>query len=379
MTATLYHARIPSGALHLRTHAQAGWGVDNLCGFASRKNPKRAFLFISKVLGKHIPVRPSVMRKTHTDLARQLQPFLAPAKQALFIGFAETATGLGAGVFEACRDAHPALEALFVQTTRYTFEQPVALHFQEEHSHATGHLVYQPHHGAKVFHAAQSLVLVDDELTTGKTCINFLMAFLQVNPHIRRVALVSLVSWVPAERLAEFQAALPHLELTTYALLTGAFEYHKDPAFICPPMPVCEGAAVRMDQRVPESFGRFGYNAEHPWKFAQAAAKLSLDKSRPVHVIGDGEFMHLPFRFASFLEANGFDAYVQTTTRSPILQGGAIASYVSFDDHYGEGITNYLYNPPGVPAQAVLFHEVATPPQLTQALPALCLTFQEVL
>ncbi|TXR27968.1 phosphoribosyltransferase, partial [Ectopseudomonas mendocina] len=31
----------------------------NLFGFAERRNPKRAFLFVSKVLGRHIPVRPS--------------------------------------------------------------------------------------------------------------------------------------------------------------------------------------------------------------------------------------------------------------------------------------------------------------------------------
>ncbi|WP_183146509.1 phosphoribosyltransferase domain-containing protein, partial [Pseudomonas syringae] len=36
---------------------------DSLFGFAERRNPKRAFLFVSRVLGRHIPARPSVMLK----------------------------------------------------------------------------------------------------------------------------------------------------------------------------------------------------------------------------------------------------------------------------------------------------------------------------
>jgi len=43
--------------------------LEDLLGFAQRINPKRAFLFVSKVLGRHIPVSPSIMRGAFTDLA----------------------------------------------------------------------------------------------------------------------------------------------------------------------------------------------------------------------------------------------------------------------------------------------------------------------
>lgn len=36
--------------------------LEDLLDFAQRINPKRAFLFVSKVLGRHIPVAPSTMR-----------------------------------------------------------------------------------------------------------------------------------------------------------------------------------------------------------------------------------------------------------------------------------------------------------------------------
>ena len=40
-----------------------------LFDFAERQNPRRAFLFVSKVLGRHIPVSPAVMRDIHQRLA----------------------------------------------------------------------------------------------------------------------------------------------------------------------------------------------------------------------------------------------------------------------------------------------------------------------
>jgi hypothetical protein len=47
---------------------------------------------------------------------------------------------------------------------------------------------------------------------------------------------------------------------------------------------------------------------------------------------------------ALMLEQEGYDVRYQSTTRSPILVGDAIASRCEFADNYGDGIPNYLYN-----------------------------------
>ncbi|WP_020560565.1 phosphoribosyltransferase domain-containing protein [Thiofilum flexile] len=65
----------------------------DLFGFAERRNPKRSFLFVSKVLGRHIPVAPSLMRRA-TDTLAQLIPDDLPTP-LLVIGMAETAIALG--------------------------------------------------------------------------------------------------------------------------------------------------------------------------------------------------------------------------------------------------------------------------------------------
>ena len=77
------------GVLSLQPNDNSHWKWQDLLGFAERINPKRAFLFVSKVLGRHIPVSPHIMRHAFTDLAK-LVPDDLP-EPVLVIGMAETA------------------------------------------------------------------------------------------------------------------------------------------------------------------------------------------------------------------------------------------------------------------------------------------------
>ena len=86
-----------AGRLELEI-ARADLPPEALFDFAERQNPRRVFLFVSKVLGRHIPVAPSVMRDVQQRLADGIT--LPPDMQTLFVGMAETAVGLGAGVAE---------------------------------------------------------------------------------------------------------------------------------------------------------------------------------------------------------------------------------------------------------------------------------------
>ena len=102
---------LPTGVMELKVDA-GPFRLDDLIGFAARANTKRGFLFLSKVLGKHWPVTPRLMHDIHTELAAQV-PADLPGP-VIFIAMAETAIGLGQGVFEAYQAAHPEREALFL-------------------------------------------------------------------------------------------------------------------------------------------------------------------------------------------------------------------------------------------------------------------------
>jgi len=75
--------------------------LQSLTGFGSRHhNRKRGFVFVSKVLGKHYPVKPSVMENIYRKLATLVSAKLDVTRPTLVIGFAETATALGHGVYQ---------------------------------------------------------------------------------------------------------------------------------------------------------------------------------------------------------------------------------------------------------------------------------------
>jgi hypothetical protein len=72
-------------------------------------------------------------------------------------------------------------------------------------------------------------------------------------------------------------------------------------------------------------------------------------------VLGSNEFVWLPFLLAEYLarQQSNDDAAAEdpdtkvkfsALTRSPIALGGAINSMLSFTDHYGLGMTNFVYN-----------------------------------
>ena len=161
--------------------------LEDLLGFAQRINPKRAFLFVSKVLGRHIPVAPSTMREAFTDLAN-LVPSELP-QPILVIGMAETAVGLSAGVHQALQMRYP--QALLLNSTRHTQHDEssdangtdsLLTTFCEDHSHASQHLIYQSKDSVTQAQllASKTLIMVDDEASTGNTCVNVVTALRQM-------------------------------------------------------------------------------------------------------------------------------------------------------------------------------------------------------
>lgn len=61
-----------------------------LLGLALRRNPKRAHLLVSNVLGKHVPQRPSVVHGAGVALGERVRDLLGDAaEQAVILGYAE--------------------------------------------------------------------------------------------------------------------------------------------------------------------------------------------------------------------------------------------------------------------------------------------------
>ncbi|MBF0225849.1 MAG: phosphoribosyltransferase domain-containing protein [Desulfobacterales bacterium] len=318
--------------------------LNELCGFASRNNPKRGYLFISKVLGKHYPASPSTMRYIYTLLGEKLHKLTLPYP-FLFIAMAETATALGQGVFENFISQTNNENHVFIQTTRYRLKQRLALNFQEHHSHAIDHLLYEPYLPIEkeIFYNAKTLVIVDDEASTGKTLMNLVHAYYKVNPSLKQIVFITITNWLSSEKKNAIIEAMP-CPLFFVNILEGSFTFTPLPDFVPSVVNPSVGDYEYNDKIILNHFGRLGYK-RLPLLNAHSLFKcLNIYKNQRILVLGTGEFMFAPFKLAEWIENEGYNVKFQATTRSPILLGNDIHSCMAFEDNYFEGIKNYLYN-----------------------------------
>ncbi|MFD8543880.1 phosphoribosyltransferase [Streptomyces sp. NPDC059649] len=341
--------------------------LTGLLGLALRRNPKRAHLLVSNVLGKHVPQRPDVVHGAGVDLGRRVRTLLGDeaAARAVVLGYAETATGLGHSVADGLGLAP------YLHSTRRPVEGvPHQAGFEEEHSHATSHLLLPE--DQELLAGDGPLVLVDDEFSTGRTVLNTIGALHARFPRDRYVvvALVDMRSAADRGRLAECAAELAaRVDLVTLA--AGGVRLPEDvlargQALVAeheartPAEPVTpEGSPgseegrradlVRVDLGWPAGLpdgGRHGFTPAHRARLEAElpgmAARLAphLDGARRILVLGNEELMYAPLRLAGALDSHlgaGAEVRFSTTTRSPVLAvddpGYAIRTRLSFPAH----------------------------------------------
>ena len=392
MTANKMYERsisLPRGTLDLTYQTNfsgdsKNYELEDLLGFAQRINPKRAFLFVSKVLGRHIPVAPSTMRDAFTDLAN-LVPNNLP-EPILVIGMAETAVGLSAGVHQALQTRYP--NALLLNSTRHAQHGSDNNHallttFREDHSHASQHLIYQSvdHVTQAQLLASKTLIMVDDEASTGNTCVNVVTALRNAGlDQLQQVHLTTLVDWsldqhqgaadsddAVSDQIAE---RLPNIEFQRHHLLSGAWTWTDAPnpePITMPSVDTTEAGSHTLGDtgnwgRFPtldstNGFDNYLLRFQTAFNVFNKQAQFGKEQFEKGHfdkkqlpqrilVLGSNEFVWLPFLLAEWLETQTQNSTVNFSalTRSPIALGGAITTMLSFSDNYGLGMTNFAYN-----------------------------------
>ncbi len=334
-----YDFEIAAGKIEIETYREQV-ELTELIDFASRDNPRRGFLFVSKLLGKYVPVRPRRLTAIFQRLADLIGRVSGPV---VMMGLAETATGLGQGVYDAYK-MNSASEMFYLHTTRYPLKgAEISFGFQEVHSHATRHFVYEPFSEFQlIYQNAETLILVDDEITTGNTLLNLVQEYLKLNPGIKTVYFVTMVSWLQPDRIQEMVNQL-NRPIGVCSLVQGRFSFSRNPAFESQLPDRLSIETPSMNPR--HDLGRLGIQSLDFDRLLPKIGNLDFQGERLL-VLGTGEFNYLPFRLAERLEKQGNDVLFQSTARSPIQLGDGISSKLSFPDHHGEGVPNYLYNAP---------------------------------
>jgi len=329
---------LASGNLHLSIHEHHDdWPLERLSDFGARANPKRGFLVVSKILGRHIPARPSDLRQAMNDLAEGISPYLPGP--VLIVGMAETATALGQGVHAGYVSMTQRDDVFYVQSTRQIDGEEPLLAFEEAHSHATSHLILQPRTDEmrEVYRTARSLVIVDDECSTGNTFIESATALLGVMPSVERIETAVLTDWSGGDYLDRMP-----LPSARSFLLAGRLTWTPDPDAVARASLTAgsNGHGRAPDHGTPARYGiRSPSDGEPP-----VQELLYLPEGRRVLVLGECEFTYPALLVAERLENAGNDVRVQAITRSPVMEGGAIGDTARFDDPYESGAPCFLYN-----------------------------------
>ena len=432
--------------------------IEDLVGLALRRNPKRAHLLVSQVLAKHVPTEPGLViaagellgafvadclssfkhdaetsplesdraaavasaanlltaalrerpgqrRAAIASLSAAVAPLRTEVPDAVVIGYAETATGLGRLVANA-------LGAYYIHSTRHatpTVESVAG--FEEGHSHATSHAMVPT--DPQWLATNGPVVLVDDEFSTGSTVINTIRELHALMPHEIYVV-AALIDLRSAADRARFDALATELDcqIQVTALGTGWIELPADVLSrgqeLVEHMPSAEFTAATAETpgeaagRVslleldaifvaPVRSDRFGNVAPPPpatieaiaGHVAQQLAKTGCQG--PFAVVGCEENMSLPLAVAEVLDRlyPDDDVRFSTTTRSPIAPldraDYAIAGALKFASH---DLTNdgpgprFAYNLTGSgqrPGTIVVFPEPGTDrePLLHSSVPGL--------
>jgi adenine/guanine phosphoribosyltransferase-like PRPP-binding protein len=337
-----------------------------MAGLALRRNPRRAHLLVSRLLGKHLPVDPRLALAAGAALAERLPADVAAAGPLVF-GFAETATALGHSVAAAIPGAD------YVSSTRRPGE--VVTTFDEEHSHAVGHRILAD---PALVAAERPVLLVDDELSTGRTAVNTIRALhaLAPRPSYTVAALLDLRPGGVRGSFDDLSAELG-VPVRAAALLSGKLHVPADAAARAAPLvaagdrPLAPGAGHALETLDPAwpaelpLSGRYGWQAE--WEQTLATALKPLVESvldrlaalvprrtaarRRFLVLGTEELMYVPMRLAAALAdefGESADVLNQSTTRSPVVpidrDGYAVRCALSFPAPDEPERASYVYN-----------------------------------
>ena len=279
-------------------------------------NKKRNYLVVNRLQGKHIPVSPKAAFQVFDTLAAKLENVYRN-ETLLFIGFAETATAIGARI--AVR-----LNSYYMQTTREQVKGTDYIFFSEAHSHATEQRLVRDDAEALIG-KVDRIVFVEDEVTTGNTILNIIQKLQELYPEWVKFAVASLLNGMNEEalsRYAEKQIDLHYLVKTNHDGYGRTAEaYSEDGTYM-------KAHSETGSQIEPYFAGDYINARRYTTGAAYQNACLSLrdqikekalfGQAEQILVIGTEEFMYPALFVGACLEDCGNHVVCHSTTRSPI-------------------------------------------------------------
>lgn len=307
--------------------------ITDLVRVAKRdNNTKRPYLYVNPSQGKHIPVSANIPLDLFRKMAQMLDESYVSEK-LLIVGFAETATAIGAGVAFYSKNA-----VFCTQTTREFYDDKEYLHFSESHSHATDQgLIVDGYED--ILSQIDRIVLVEDEVTTGNTICKLIDT---IKDRFKlcdiQFGIISILNSMSEDRIDE----LLKQGIQCLFLKRIPFEYHideiNDYEYITEDLSYDLISLEGQDDEITflqndllnlrflvskDEYSSFGLNFVD-----DIVADLDLKDINKVLVLGTEEYMFIPMLLANVIKEQNPHIFVKNhaTTRSPIM--------VSDDEYY---------------------------------------------
>lgn len=318
-------------------------------------NTKRNYLLINPLQGKHIPTSPTECITMFRTLGEQLKEKYPDTN--LVIGFAETATAVGAGIASV-------FGCNYICTTRENYPGHNKIEFLEEHSHAAEQILLTDNLEDYISQT-NTIIFVDDELSTGKTMCNIMKQLMSCYPELRekKIVVASLINRVSEENIRKMAnigitcESLVYIPNTDYTAEANKMLPHIRGAEIATKPRDCTIQLNEMTAPLNKQMSpRTGVNITL-YKYACVRIARSvyennrdlLEKSDHIEVIGTEECMYPAILLGKYLENNGLSVVTHSTTRSPIgiapdLKNYPITNGYALPSFYDDARQTFIYN-----------------------------------
>lgn len=302
-----------------------------LVGIAKRENnTRRNYLVVNRLQGKHIPVSPRKALQMFNSLAELIKEAYS-SERLLMVGFAETATAIGAAVAIEC-------QAAYMQTTREVLEGVDYLYFSESHSHATEQKLVKTDLD-KIIGETDRIIFIEDEVTTGNTILNIIRLIQKTYAQPVQFAVASILNGMNEEALENYKnlkIPVHYLVKTEHDTYTEIAEKYRADGIchICTKPKeevVQQQMKIQQQIEVQEISGWVNARRLHAADTYQQACEQfwqeiqqtygytkETETGKRILVLGTEEFMYPALFVGARLEEAGYTVRMHATTRSPI-------------------------------------------------------------
>lgn len=310
-------------------------------------NNKRKYLVVNPLQGKHVPVSPGKALTMFEELAGLVKEAYSD-ETLLLVGFAETATAIGAALAVK-------LDTYYMQITREDVKGVEYLFFSESHSHATEQKLIQTDLD-RVIDNIDRIVFVEDEVTTGNTILKIVDLIERTYTKKIKFSVASLLNGmnkISEKVYRDRQISLHYLVKTNHDSYTEVAEsYRGDGTYYAENVQEAQETAKIMavsgycNGRRLNRGSDYAASCEKLWK--EIDKVVSFQENQKILVLGTEEFMYPALYVAKQIEQMGYEVKSHATTRSPI----AVSSEAAYPLHtryelaslYDEERKTFLYD-----------------------------------